>query len=79
MDDSAIMCDEVTESYGKETKTIPTNFNGKKAICKMQNYYFFDDIINIKFFDPNDREIDEKSYKSIVIYYIGYVTIKDLK
>ena len=26
MDDSAIMCDEIIESYKKETKIIPTNF-----------------------------------------------------
>ena len=25
MDDSAIMCDEVIESYDEEMKTIPTN------------------------------------------------------
>ena len=30
MDDSAIMCDEVIQSYDKETKTVPTNFNEKK-------------------------------------------------
>ena len=35
MDDSAIMCDEIKESYGEETKTIPTNFNEKKATCEM--------------------------------------------
>ena len=29
MDDSAIMCDEVIESYDEEIKTIPTNFNEK--------------------------------------------------
>ena len=29
MDDSAIMCDEIIESYDKETKAIPTNFNKK--------------------------------------------------
>ena len=40
-------------------------------------YYFFNDIINIKNFDPNNIKIDEKSYKDILIYYIGYVTIKD--
>ena len=34
MDDSAVMWDEVIESYEEETKTIPTNFNEKKAICK---------------------------------------------
>ena len=38
--------------------------------------YFFDDIINIKNFDPNIVKIDEKSYKYIRIYYIGDVTIK---
>ena len=39
MDDSAIICDEVIESSGKETKTIPTNFNEKKAIFKTRNFY----------------------------------------
>ena len=34
MDDSVIMCDEIIESYDEETKTIPTNFNEKKATCK---------------------------------------------
>ena len=29
-----IICDEITESYDKNT-----NFNKKKAICKMQNFY----------------------------------------
>ena len=42
-------------------------------------YYFFNDIINIKDFDPNNIEIDEKSYKNIFIYYNGYVTTKDSK
>ena len=41
-------------------------------------YYFFDDI-NAKNFDPNNIETYEKSYKNILIYYIGYVTIKDSK
>ena len=39
MDDLAIMCDEVIESYGKEIKTVPTNFNEKKAVCKTLNLY----------------------------------------
>ena len=42
-------------------------------------YYFFNDIINIKIFDPNNIKIDEKSYKYILIYYTGYETIKDSK
>ena len=33
------MCDEVIESYDEETKTIPTNFNEKKATCKTRNFY----------------------------------------
>ena len=44
-----------------------------------QTYYFFNGIINIKNFDPNNIKIDRMSYKSILTYYIGYVTIKDLK
>ena len=32
-----------------------------------------------KNFDPNNIKIDEKSYEDTHIYYIGYVTIKDLK
>ena len=34
-----IKFDEVIESYNKETKTIPTNFNEKKGICKMHRFY----------------------------------------
>ena len=41
--------------------------------------YFFDDVINIKYFDPNNSKIDEKSYKNIFIYFIACVTIEDLK
>ena len=46
---------------------------------KSHTYYFFDGIINIKFFDPNNIKIDEKSCKNILIYYIGYVATKDSK
>ena len=38
-----------------------------------------DDIINIKNFDPNRIKIDKKSYKNIVIYYIGCNTTKNLR
>ena len=34
MDDSAIMSDEIIESYKEET-----NFNEKKATCKMRSFY----------------------------------------
>ena len=47
---------------------------------KNYTHYLFDDIINITDFDPNNIKTNEKSYKNILIYYIGYVTIKkDLK
>ena len=38
MVDSVITCDEITESYNKKTKTVPTIFNGKKE-CNTQNFY----------------------------------------
>ena len=44
---------------------------------KNRTYYFFDNMINIKNFDPNLLKIDKKSYKNIDIYYIGYITMKD--
>ena len=46
---------------------------------KSHKCYLFDDIINIKKFDPKKFKIDEKPYKNILIYYIGYVSIKDSK
>ena len=39
----------------------------------------FNNIINTKYFDPNDIKIDKKWYKNILIYYIGYETIRDSK
>ena len=46
---------------------------------KNRTYYFFDDIIKLKNFDSSNIKIDEKSYKNILIYYIGYLTIKGSK
>ena len=51
----------------------------KDTGIKNRKYYFFNDFINIKNFGPNNIKIDEKSYKNIFIYYIGYVTMKDSK
>ena len=51
----------------------------KDISIKNHTYYFFDAIISIKIFDLNNIKINEKSYKHFLIYYIGYVTIKDLK
>ena len=51
----------------------------KDVSIKNYTYYFFNDLINIENFEPNNINIDEKSYKNTLIYYIGYVTIKDSK
>ena len=51
----------------------------KDISVKNHTYYFFDDIINIKIFVPNNILIDQKSYKDILIRYIGYAIIKDPK
>ena len=51
----------------------------KDIDIKNHTYYLHNDIIIIKIFDPNNIKIDENSYKNILIYYIGYVTIKDSK
>ena len=51
----------------------------KDIDMKNHTYYFSNDTINIKNFDPNNFKKDKKSYKNILIYYIGYVTITDLK
>ena len=49
----------------------------KEINIKNGTYYFFDGMINIKYFESNLLKIDKKSYKSIDNYYIGYITMKD--
>ena len=49
----------------------------KDIDIKNRTYYFFNDIINIENFGPNNIKIDENSYKNVLIYYIGYATIKE--
>ena len=39
MDDSAITCDEVIDSYKEETETISTNFKRKNVTFRTQNLY----------------------------------------
>ena len=48
----------------------------KETNIKNCTYYYFDDII--KNLHPNKIMINEKSYKNILIYYIEYVTVKNL-
>ena len=51
----------------------------KEVDIKNCTYYFFTDMISIKNLDLNKIKIDEKPYKNILIFYIVYVTIKDLR
>ena len=48
----------------------------KKLNIKNRTYYFYDDLINLKDFDPKLLKLDRKSSMGISIYYIGYVTKK---
>ena len=38
--------------------------------------YIFNDMINIEDFDSNLMKIEQKLYKNVDIYYIGYIIIK---
>ena len=50
----------------------------KELNIKNRTYYYFNDIIDIKDFQSNLLKIDKKQYKDIDIYYIGYITIKNI-
>ena len=52
--------------------------NLKELSINNSTYYFYNDIINIKYFHSNLLKIDKKQYKEIDIYYIGYITIKKI-
>ena len=48
----------------------------KDINIKSRTYYFLNSTTYVENFDPSNIKIDEKLYKNILIYYIGYVTIK---
>ena len=48
----------------------------KQLSIKNTSYYFYNDLINVLNFEPNNLKIDKKSWKDINIYYIGYVDKK---
>ena len=50
----------------------------KKKKIKNRTYYLYNDMINLKNFEPNLLQIDRKSYKNIGIYNIGCITIKKI-
>ena len=50
----------------------------KELSIKNQTCYFFNDMINIRNFQSNLLKIYKKPYKDFDIYYIGYITIKNI-
>ena len=50
----------------------------KQINIKNRTYYFYNDMINLKNFEPNLLKIDKKSYKNIGIYNIGYIAIEKI-
>ena len=50
----------------------------KQINTKNRTYYFNNDKINIKNFEPNLLKVDRKLYKNIGIYNIGYISIKEI-
>ena len=49
----------------------------KQMNIKNRTYYFYDDMVNIKYFDPNFLKLGKKSFKNIGVYYIEYITKSD--
>ena len=43
----------------------------KQVNIKNRTYYFYNDIIDLKYFDAGLLKIDKKSYKDISIYNVG--------
>ena len=52
--------------------------NIKQINIKKCTYYIFNDMTDIKNFDPSLIKAGKKPYKNIGIYYIGYITIKSI-
>ena len=51
----------------------------KEIDIKDCTYYFFDGMITIKSLDPNSQtKIRSKKSNKNIIYYIGYMTVKNL-
>ena len=50
----------------------------KQINIKNRTYYFSNDQIDLKDFNARLLKVDKKDYNDIDIYYIGYVTIKEI-
>ena len=57
MEDLAITCDEIIESYDEKTETFPTNFHEKKTTCKrkkIRNFILYFTCIIINYYSIID-------------------------
>ena len=52
--------------------------NIKEINIENRTIYFFNEMINIKYFDSRLIKIDRKFYKNIGIFNISYIAIKKL-
>ena len=50
----------------------------KQINIKNRTYYFYNDMVNIKDYEPNLLKIDREPYKDIGIYNTGYIAIKKI-
>ena len=50
----------------------------KRLNIKNRTYYFHDDLINLKNFDPSLLNLNKKSLIDISIYYVEYITTKSI-
>ena len=50
----------------------------KQINIKNRIYYFYIEQINLKGFDARLSKVDKKDYNEINIYYIDYVTVKNV-
>ena len=46
---------------------------------RSSTHYFFNNMINIKYLDPNKINIEKNLYRNFLIQYIGYATVKNLR
>ena len=50
----------------------------KRLNIKNRTYYFHNDLINLKEFDPSRLNLDKKSSMDVNIYYIEYIATKSI-
>lgn len=49
----------------------------RKVEIKIRSYYFLNEMTDIKNLNPKKITINKNSYKNILVYYTGYVTVKN--